>query len=182
LNSVNQSTSQCGTRRLTTQQRAGDGGEATCGNGIVEGGEECDDDEPCCMSCKFLQCGTVCREPRNWCGLSEYCNGASSACPEDLNKSDQTLCGRPGRPRWGYRCFNGRCDRNPPCMIIDSKTPFMYKSCSTPTADYERHCNAKCNNRGVCNTNGNCHCDKGWSPPHCNERGIGGSVDSFLPV
>ena len=29
-----------------------------------------------------------------------------------------------------------------------------------------------------CNSNGNCHCDEGFGPPHCDIGGNGGSVDS----
>jgi len=36
----------------------------------------------------------------------------------------------------------------------------------------------QCHNGGVCNNNGNCHCQKGWMCPYCNETGFGGSLDS----
>ncbi|XP_053407048.1 disintegrin and metalloproteinase domain-containing protein 12-like isoform X3 [Mercenaria mercenaria] len=40
------------------------------------------------------------------------------------------------------------------------------------------HCSSGCSDRGVCNSNGNCHCDEGWGGPECDEAGNGGSVDS----
>uniref|UniRef100_A0A673J519 ADAM metallopeptidase domain 19a n=1 Tax=Sinocyclocheilus rhinocerous TaxID=307959 RepID=A0A673J519_9TELE len=39
-------------------------------------------------------------------------------------------------------------------------------------------CIAHCHGHGVCNSNGNCHCNRGWAPPFCEKPGLGGSVDS----
>ncbi|XP_071362810.1 disintegrin and metalloproteinase domain-containing protein 19 [Trachinotus anak] len=55
-------------------------------------------------------------------------------------------------------CFNGEC-RNASFLRADD-------------------CNAKCHGHGLCNNNHNCHCDPGWAPPLCDQRGSGGSVDS----
>lgn len=39
-------------------------------------------------------------------------------------------------------------------------------------------CPNNCNGHGVCNSRGHCHCDMGYSPPHCDYPGPGGSEDS----
>ncbi|KAL7981738.1 hypothetical protein Chor_001553 [Crotalus horridus] len=73
-----------------------------CGNGFLEGGEECDCGEveectnpccnpqnctlkagaecahgECCHSCKLKTAGILCRQPAGSCDLPEYCTGAS---------------------------------------------------------------------------------------------------------
>ncbi|XP_076877582.1 disintegrin and metalloproteinase domain-containing protein 19-like isoform X3 [Brachyhypopomus gauderio] len=55
-------------------------------------------------------------------------------------------------------CFDGEC-RNVSFLRADE-------------------CNAKCHGHGLCNNNHNCHCDAGWAPPYCEEKGSGGSLDS----
>ncbi|XP_062824146.1 disintegrin and metalloproteinase domain-containing protein 21-like [Anolis carolinensis] len=39
----------------------------------------------------------------------------------------------------------------------------------------------QCFNRGICNNLKHCHCDYGWAPPKCFNKGFGGSVDSGPP-
>lgn len=39
-------------------------------------------------------------------------------------------------------------------------------------------CPNNCNGRGVCNSLGHCHCNRGFRPPDCLQPGVGGSEDS----
>ncbi|XP_051897535.1 disintegrin and metalloproteinase domain-containing protein 8-like isoform X2 [Pristis pectinata] len=53
-------------------------------------------------------------------------------------------------------CYNGRC-----------QSLLLYGS---------RNCSSKCNNHGVCNHKGECHCDPGWVKPFCATRTAGSAV------
>ncbi|XP_049278959.1 zinc metalloproteinase-disintegrin-like EoMP06 isoform X1 [Anopheles funestus] len=39
-------------------------------------------------------------------------------------------------------------------------------------------CTHDCFGRGVCNSEGHCHCQLGYDPPYCEHSGVGGSLDS----
>ena len=113
----------------------------TCGNGIVEGDEECDcggttgckdntccnpttckfinnavcDDsnEDCCRNCQFASANTVCRNSVGDCDPQEMCTGSSPYCPEDQTKPDGTGCGN------GLTCASGQCtSRDMQCKTI----------------------------------------------------------------
>ncbi|GAA5885598.1 hypothetical protein JCM16303_001475 [Sporobolomyces ruberrimus] len=103
--------------------------EQSCGNGIVEDGEECDPgsaDSACCdaATCRFrsgavcdplnsLCCttmcqvagsGTVCRASIDTrCDKEEVCDGSSSSCPKDEFESNGKGCGD------GLSCASGVC-------------------------------------------------------------------------
>ncbi|XP_060106579.1 disintegrin and metalloproteinase domain-containing protein 2-like [Heteronotia binoei] len=69
--------------RLDLQYRA-----PSCGNGIVEEGEQCD-----CGSNQIKDRGTLCRgTPDPDCDLKEYCNGSSAECTEDFYVQNGQLC------------------------------------------------------------------------------------------
>uniref|UniRef100_A0A1I8IY26 Disintegrin domain-containing protein n=1 Tax=Macrostomum lignano TaxID=282301 RepID=A0A1I8IY26_9PLAT len=110
----------------------------TCGNRIVDPGEDCDCglaaycNNTCCnpTTCKFKpgatcasgQCcnintcsvmsrGSVCRASRGVCDLPEYCNGTSEWCPEtDDFLLDGTECAfNPTNSLVQAYCYNGEC-------------------------------------------------------------------------
>ncbi|KAJ5168373.1 Disintegrin and metalloproteinase domain-containing protein B [Penicillium canariense] len=117
---------------------------STCGNGIVESGEDCDcggeqgcgdnsccdattckyknnavcDDsnDSCCSQCQYTSAGTVCRSSTSVCDIAETCTGNSSACPTDQYKDDGSSCGDSGA---GLQCASGQCtSRNYQCRSV----------------------------------------------------------------
>ncbi|NXQ20251.1 ADA28 protein, partial [Peucedramus taeniatus] len=102
---------------------------ASCGNGFLEKGEECDCGTPeectneccdpescklssgaacahgdCCENCQFKQSGSVCRAVKHDCDLAEMCTGRSPSCPEDRFRVN----GHPCNFGEGY-CYKGTC-------------------------------------------------------------------------
>eukprot|EP00079_Xenopus_tropicalis_P016700 XP_004915886.1 PREDICTED: disintegrin and metalloproteinase domain-containing protein 9-like isoform X1 [Xenopus tropicalis] len=101
----------------------------TCGNNIVETGEECDCGSPqecqnpccqaatckltsgskcgqglCCENCQFKVAGTPCRSIADTCDLPEYCNGTYALCPVD----EYIMNGFPCNNSRNY-CYSGVC-------------------------------------------------------------------------
>ncbi|GFY75041.1 disintegrin and metalloproteinase domain-containing protein 12 [Trichonephila inaurata madagascariensis] len=70
----------------------------------------------------------------------------------------------PGLTPNGAKCGDGKACLNQKCMPVN-----FIKGTECPYG---------CSGRGVCNNNGNCHCDIGYAPPYCDSPGPGGSIDS----
>src|SRR5207237_907745 len=65
---------------------------ASCGNGVVEAAEACDDGNlangDCCSSaCTIEAAGTVCRAAAGACDVQETCTGSSATCPADAKST-----------------------------------------------------------------------------------------------
>uniref|UniRef100_A0A8C0XM65 Disintegrin and metalloproteinase domain-containing protein 21 n=1 Tax=Castor canadensis TaxID=51338 RepID=A0A8C0XM65_CASCN len=54
----------------------------------------------------------------------------------------------------------------------------IHKKCVSQSVLSQACLPETCNMKGICNNKHHCHCDYGWSPPHCLHRGYGGSYDS----
>ncbi|XP_054568584.1 disintegrin and metalloproteinase domain-containing protein 1a-like [Eptesicus fuscus] len=136
--------------------------DSYCGNGVVEGAEQCDcgsacytdpccdqtcslkgsaecSDGLCCFGCRLRNKGFVCRSASGECDLPEYCDGISAECPTDTYKQDGTACGRL------HYCVGGQC-RNPDnqCMAM-----YGYTASSAPENCYISM-NSKGDRFGIC--------------------------------
>ncbi|XP_029459939.1 disintegrin and metalloproteinase domain-containing protein 9-like [Rhinatrema bivittatum] len=71
----------------------------------------------------------------------------------------------PGKIPDGAKCGTGKICLSGKCV---------------PESNLKYDCDVqkKCSGHGVCNTNKNCHCNNGWAPPDCVQKGYGGSIDS----
>eukprot|EP00471_Norrisiella_sphaerica_P006363 CAMPEP_0184482780 /NCGR_PEP_ID=MMETSP0113_2-20130426/4363_1 /TAXON_ID=91329 /ORGANISM="Norrisiella sphaerica, Strain BC52" /LENGTH=1475 /DNA_ID=CAMNT_0026862741 /DNA_START=410 /DNA_END=4837 /DNA_ORIENTATION=+ len=111
---------------------------STCGNGIIDEGEQCDpgvdffasdtccdstckltngcvcaNQDECCANGQILSAGHICRPANNEaCDMQETCTGMSSRCPADQFKKAGTAC--EATTQYGVtdiqgKCFKGRC-------------------------------------------------------------------------
>ncbi|XP_045677754.1 A disintegrin and metallopeptidase domain 3-like [Phyllostomus hastatus] len=119
-------------RNQTVSKLVIQGRQATCGNGVIETGEQCDcgfpetctfkkccdpasctligtaecGSGPCCdkNSCLIRPKGTICRISTDPCDFSEYCSGMSEFCVPDMKAADLEPCSN----KTTY-CFGGKC-------------------------------------------------------------------------
>lgn len=74
----------------------------------------------------------------------------------------------PGLAPSGAKCGEGKMCVNQKCMAVESLR----------ASGRGIECPENCYGNGICNSQGHCHCNKGFSPPLCYEPGYGGSTDS----
>uniref|UniRef100_H0VAT1 ADAM metallopeptidase domain 9 n=1 Tax=Cavia porcellus TaxID=10141 RepID=H0VAT1_CAVPO len=143
----------------------------SCGNKLVDPGEECDCGTPkeceldpccegstcklksyaecaygdCCKDCRFLPGGSLCRGKTNECDVPEYCNGSSQFCQPDVFIQN----GYPCQNNKAY-CYNGMCQYyDAQCQVI-----FGSKAKAAPR-DCFIEVNSKGDRFGNCGFSGN---------------------------
>ncbi len=109
-----------------------------CGNGTIEGTEQCDDGNTnpgdcCSATCAFEPATTVCRAPVDVCDQSETCTGASATCPPDLLAADGTACGPAATCDGASSCQAGACTAGMP-VDCDDADACTTDSCEDPGA------------------------------------------------
>ncbi|XP_058169468.1 uncharacterized protein LOC131284622 [Anopheles ziemanni] len=74
----------------------------------------------------------------------------------------------PGLTPDGAKCGEGKMCLNQACVPVEKLR----------ASGHGMACPENCNGKGVCNSEGHCHCEADFAPPHCNLPGYGGSIDS----
>lgn len=127
-----------------------------CGNGVVEGGEDCDegvgangDTSTCCTaSCTFRTSGETCRPSAGECdGTAETCTGGGGACPANGVAAAGTPCTADGNV-----CTIDECDG--------------FGVCGTPAGA------GACDDGDFCTAGDACNgvvCEPGAGAPDCGD-------------
>ncbi|XP_036372726.1 disintegrin and metalloproteinase domain-containing protein 33-like [Megalops cyprinoides] len=121
--------------------------------------------------CGKIQCHSAAKKPKGTNavsidttirtdGMEVKCRGTYVYATQD----GQGDLPDPGLVMTGTKCGEGKVCRDRRCQ-------------NASFAELES-CIARCHGHGVCNSNKNCHCNRGWAPPFCEKPGLGGSVDS----
>ncbi|XP_016430984.1 disintegrin and metalloproteinase domain-containing protein 19-like [Sinocyclocheilus rhinocerous] len=121
--------------------------------------------------CGKIQCHSAAKKPKGTNAVSIdttiRTDGIEVKCRGTYVYSTQDGQGDlpdPGLVMTGTKCGEGKVCKD--------------RQCQNASFTELQTCIARCHGHGVCNSNGNCHCKRGWAPPFCEKPGLGGSVDS----
>ncbi|KAL8681259.1 MAG: hypothetical protein Q9186_002637 [Xanthomendoza sp. 1 TL-2023] len=116
---------QCGNGIVEGDEQCDCGGEAGCGDNACCDAKTCrfkapavcdDSNEACCKGCQFSTAGTVCRPSTGECDPQEACTGTNATCPSDVSAPDGQSCGNSSAHT---QCASGQCtSRNQQCKTL----------------------------------------------------------------
>ncbi|XP_041925335.1 disintegrin and metalloproteinase domain-containing protein 33 isoform X1 [Alosa sapidissima] len=139
-----------------------------CGKDAQGNYVKCDKSD---AKCGKIQCHSAAKKPKGTNAVSIDTtirrNGMDVKCRGTYVYTTQEGQGDlpdPGLVITGTKCGEGKVCKDRRCQ-------------NASFTDLE-NCLGRCHGHGVCNSNGNCHCNRGWAPPFCEKPGLGGSVDS----
>ncbi|MEM3483796.1 MAG: hypothetical protein QXW00_03585 [Candidatus Woesearchaeota archaeon] len=124
-----------------------------CGNGIVEGSEQCDGGICCNNDCTFKSSNTMCRPSAGICDVAEYCTGSSASCPADIKSTG------------ACRQAVNDCDIEEYCDGVSDACPAdSFQPAGTPCED-----GLYCTVEDVCDGSGTC---SAGAPRDCSANDI----------
>ncbi|KAI4896974.1 hypothetical protein NFI96_031531 [Prochilodus magdalenae] len=145
--------------------------------------------------CGKIQCHSAAKKPKGTNAVSIdttiRTNGIEVKCRGTYVYSTQDGQGDlpdPGLVMTGTKCGEGKASvqRSPVSKCFFHRAGGLYSSLQWSWAEHSKKTNEKQKadeshaqiRVKVCNSNGNCHCNRDWAPPYCDKPGLGGSVDS----
>uniref|UniRef100_G1SP03 Disintegrin and metalloproteinase domain-containing protein 5-like n=1 Tax=Oryctolagus cuniculus TaxID=9986 RepID=G1SP03_RABIT len=151
----------CGNIKNCTHKKCCD--PTTC---TLKSGKQCGSGDCCTKDCKVKPMGVKCRDPVDkQCDFPEFCNGRLPNCMPDTYVRNGEYCD--GGDSF---CHDGLCKsttRQFSCRLAEFRK-------NRTLCDTSSHCNG----HGICNNFEHCHCEKGYTPPHCKPKtGEFGSTD-----
>jgi hypothetical protein len=146
---------------------------ARCGNGIVEGTEQCDGGA-CCANCALKPAGLPCNSARanDQCDLPDTCDGVSGGCADKTKAVGAACDDMDDRCTTNDRCrSNGKCagDFVCPCSGSDALCEIDLDRCTQDKCGADNKCTSTptfggimcddrdpCTSNDVCDGQGNC--------------------------
>lgn len=125
------------------------------------------------------ECGLgICKGSDCHCDLDEGQFLQNGICVvQDCISPDHTICSGAGQcVRLGSSAYGCQCD--PPYRLMFSNM-CVKESCITTDANGAE---TVCNERGMCDDNGECHCVIGFIGEHCTEDQCGSVIDTRYPT
>jgi cysteine-rich repeat protein len=123
----------------------------TCGNGSIDGSEQCDAGTAngaagscCSAACTFVDASTTCRPAASTCDVAESCDGVSPDCPQDGFRPDGTACSDEIACTHSDQCRHGACSGTSVYCGDGYEAPSCGEECDDGNMSGGDGCSATC--------------------------------------